>query len=124
MAGSSGTVAGQDGSWMAGVPAEAGPYVRGGLAAISVGAAVIHFEVMFEHFSEYWMYGAFFLVSAWAQLIWAACIVRWQSRVLLWAGAVGNAAIIVVYVLTRTVGDLVGPGTGEAEAVGGIDVVC
>jgi hypothetical protein len=98
--------------------------VRAGLAVISVGAAVIHFEVMFEHFSEYWMYGTFFLVSAWAQLIWAAWMVWRPSRPLLWAGAAGNVAIIVVYVLTRTVGDLVGPGTGETEAMGGIDVVC
>jgi hypothetical protein len=124
MAGFSGTSTGQDTSLMAGAPAEVGPYVRAGLAAISVGAAVIHFEVTFEHFSEYWMYGTFFLVSAWAQLIWAAWIVWRPSRLLLWAGAVGNAAIIVVYVLTRTVGDLVGPGTGETEAIGGIDVAC
>ncbi len=124
MAGSSGRSTGQHISWTAGAPTEVGPYVRGGLAAISVGAAVIHFEVMFEHFSEYWMYGTFFLVSAWAQLIWAAGIVWRPSRLLLWAGAAGNAAIIVVYVLTRTVGDLVGPGTGETEAMGGIDVVC
>lgn len=120
MADSGGTAAGQSGSPMAG----AGLYVRGGLAAISVGAAVIHFEVMFEHFSEYWMYGTFFLATAWAQLIWAAWIGWRPSRPLLWAGAAGNAAIIVVYVLTRTVGDLVGPGRSETEAVGGIDVVC
>jgi hypothetical protein len=124
MAGSSDTSTGQNTSWIAAVPAEVGPYVRGALAVMSVGAAVIHFEVVFEHFSEYWMYGTFFLVSAWAQLIWAAWIVWRPSRRLLWAGVVGNVAIIVVYVLTRTVGDLVGPGRGETEAMGGIDVVC
>jgi cellulose binding protein with CBM2 domain len=123
MAGVSGTSTDQHISWTA-EPAEAGPYLRGGLAVLSAGAAVIHFEVMFEHFSEYWLYGTFFLVSAWAQLIWAAWIVWRPSRPMLWAGAVGNVAIVVVYVLTRTVGDLVGPGRGETEAVGGVDVVC
>ena len=124
MAVAGGTSTDQKIPWAADAPVEAGPYVRGGLAVLSVGAAVIHFEVVFEHFSEYWLYGTFFLVSAWLQLIWAAWLGWRPSRPLLWAGVAGNAAIIAVYVLTRTVGDLVGPGRGEAEAVGGIDVVC
>src|SRR5215469_4359432 len=40
------------------------------LTALSVGAAAIHFAVVFEHFAEYILYGVFFLVIAWAQLIW------------------------------------------------------
>ena len=41
------------------------PYLLGGLAALSVGAATIHFAVVFEHFTEYALYGVFFLVVAW-----------------------------------------------------------
>jgi hypothetical protein len=42
------------------------------LAALSAGAAAIHFAVVFEHFNAYVLYGVFFLIIAWAQMIWAA----------------------------------------------------
>src|SRR5271165_2390786 len=41
-------------------PANVRPYLLGGLAAFSVGAAAIHFAVVFEHFAEYTLYGVFF----------------------------------------------------------------
>jgi hypothetical protein len=34
-------------------PATIRPYLLGGLAALSAGAAAIHFAVIFEHFAEY-----------------------------------------------------------------------
>ena len=55
-------------------PSTARPYVLGGLAALSVGAAAIHFAVVFEHFAEYTLYGVFFLVLSWAQLIWPSVV--------------------------------------------------
>lgn len=102
----------------------AGPYLRGGLAALSIAAAVIHFSVMFEHFAEYWAYGAFFLVSGWAQAVWALGVYWRPSRWMLWIGAIGNALIIALYIVTRTVGDIVGPSANQAEDIGGVDVVC
>jgi hypothetical protein len=38
-------------------PARARPHMIGGLAALSVGAAAIHFAVIFELFAEYVPYG-------------------------------------------------------------------
>ena len=67
-------------------PATVRPYLLGGLAALSVGAAAIHFAVVFEHFAEYTLYGVFFLVISWAQLIWPAVLLWRPSRLWLCAG--------------------------------------
>ncbi len=106
------------------MPATARPYFAGGLAALSAGAAAIHFAVTFEHFSEYVLYGVFFLIIAWAQLIWAAVVVWRPSRLWLWLGIAGNALILVVYLASRSTGLPIGPDKVTTERVGGLDVVC
>lgn len=108
-------------TWLAGPPSR---YLRISLACLSVGAAVIHFAVMTEHFAQYWLFGVFFAVVAWAQLAWAAAIIWRPTRPLLLAGAVGNAAVLAVYLLSRTTGLPIGPGSGTAEPAGGLDVAC
>ena len=104
-------------------PGTARPYLLGGLAAPSVGAAAIHFAVIFEHFDEYVLYGAFFLVLSWAQMIWAAVVLWRPSRPWLWLGIAGNALVIAVYVASRTVGLPIGPDVHHPEPVGPLDVV-
>ena len=99
------------------------PYLLGGLAALSVGAAAIHFAVVFEHFAEYALYGVFFLVISWAQVIWPAVLLWRPSRLWLWLGIAGNAMVIAVYVASRTVGLPFGPDLHHAESVGALDVV-
>jgi hypothetical protein len=94
------------------------------LAILSVATAVIHFAVAGAHFHEYWVFGVFMLVVAWLQLLWAAGIVVRPSRWLLWTGAIVNAAVIVVYVVTRTVGDVIGPTPHAVEPVGFGDALC
>src|SRR5215469_12406933 len=94
------------------------------LAIISVAAAVIHFAVAGSHFQEYWLFGVFMLAVAWLQLIWAVGVVARPSAWLLWAGAVINAGIIVIYILTRTVGDMVGPTPHDVEPFGFGDGLC
>src|SRR5262252_3294018 len=96
-------------------PPTARPYILGGLASLSAGAAAIHFAVVFEHFAQYALYGAFFLVISWAQLIWAAFVLWRPSRPWLWLGAAGNAIIVAVYVASRTTGLPVGPDVGNRE---------
>jgi hypothetical protein len=99
------------------------PYILGGLASLSAGAAAIHFAVIFEHFAEYALYGAFFLVISWAQLIWAAVVLWRPSRLWLWLGVAGNVLVIAVYVASRTAGLPIGPDLGHPEPVGGLDMV-
>src|SRR5215469_14862191 len=100
------------------------PYLFGGLAALSVGAAAIHFAVVFEHFNAYVLYGVFFLIVAWAQMIWAAVVLWRPSRTWLSLGIAGNAIILAVYLASRMTGLPFGPDKGHTEAFGGLDVVC
>jgi hypothetical protein len=104
-------------------PATRRPYLLGGLAALSAGAAAIHFAVVFEHFTEDTLYGVFFLAISWAQLIWPAVVLWRPSRCWLWLGIAGNAIVIAVYVASRTVGLPFGPDLHSPEAVGALDVM-
>ena len=104
-------------------PATVRPYLLGGLAALSVGAAAIHFAVMSAHFAEYALYGAFFLVIAWAQLIWPAVLLWRPSRPWLCLGIAGNAIVIAVYAASRSTGLPFGPDLHHAEPVGALDVM-
>jgi hypothetical protein len=93
------------------------PLLRPALALLSAGAAVIHFVVIPGHWDEYWGQGLFFVVAAIAQLLWALWVVVAPSRLIYLAGAAGNAAIVVMWIVTRTAGIPAGPGAGEPEAV-------
>src|SRR5215469_7117395 len=104
-------------------PATVRPYLLAALAALSAGAAAIHFAVVFEHFAEYTLYGVFFLMISWAQVIWPGVLLWRPSRLWLWLGIAGNAIVIAVYVASRTVGLPFGPDVHHAESVGALDVV-
>jgi len=105
-------------------PATVRPYLLGGLAAVSAGAAAIHFAVVFGHFAQYLLYGVFFLVVGWAQLIWPAVLVWRPSRFWLWLGAAGNGVVLAVYAASRTVGLPFGPDLHHPEPAGPLDLVC
>jgi hypothetical protein len=104
-------------------PGTARPYLLGGLASLSAGAAAIHFAVIFGHFTQYAPYGVFFLVISWAQLIWAAVVLWRPSRLWLWLGLAGSTLVLAVYVASRTTGLPIGPDPGHPEPFGGLDVV-
>lgn len=94
------------------------------VAALSALSALIHFWVMPEHFGEWWGYGAFFLLAASAQLLYAALLLllRMPGPSVLVVGISGNSAIVLLYLLTRVVGiPLFGPEAWEVEKVGAID---
>ena len=92
-------------------------------AALSLLAALIHLWVMPEHFEEWWGYGTFFLVIAVAQWFYSVSLLRWPEKLVFYLGIGGNLAIIVLYIVTRTVGiPLFGPHAGEVEEVGVVDL--
>jgi hypothetical protein len=93
------------------------------VASAATGAAAIHYAVVAEHFDEWWGFGLFFVASAVAQLVWAAVVVASRSRFIIWVGVIGNAAIVVLWVVTRTVGTLVGPELDTPEPIGLADSV-
>lgn len=93
-------------------------------AALSAGAGVIHAIVMPHHFTEDLLYGGFFAAAAAAQLAWSVLVVVRTSGRMLRAGVVGNAAVLILWLETRTVAVPLGALAGRREAVGTMDVAC
>ncbi|MEA2156353.1 MAG: hypothetical protein QOE11_2493 [Solirubrobacteraceae bacterium] len=86
-------------------------------------SSFIHSAQIAPHWEQYWLYGAFFAVTTVLQAIWAMVIHRDPlNRRALVAGAIGNAALIVIWAITRTAGVPIGP-QARPEAVGVIDVL-
>ena len=93
-------------------------------AALSFSAACVHGSVMVTHFREYFLFGLFFAIVTPLQIAWAELVRRTpRARRLLVAGAVGNGAIVVVWLVSRTIGLPFGPERLQTEAVGFKDVL-
>lgn len=92
-------------------------------AAASVVAAVVHAIVVPEHFGESPLYGWFFVLTAVAGFGYAFWLGLRPSRSLLLAGAAANAAIVALWIFTRVVEVPLGPGAGQTEPVGMLDVI-
>ena len=92
-------------------------------AALSLLAGLIHLWVTPEHFEEWRGYGTFFLAVASAQGFYSVVLLRWPRQLIFYLGIGGNLAIIVLYIVTRTVGiPFFGPHAGEVEEVGVVDL--
>jgi hypothetical protein len=116
-------VPGEPGISSAATQAEGTLVVAAILGLLSMAAALIHFAVIEQHWAQYWLYGAFFIVVGLAQLAWAVAIPSTPTRLLLWAGVVGNALVVITWTVTRTAGSLVGPMASAPERVGFGDLV-
>jgi hypothetical protein len=85
------------------------------VVAACIGGAVIHFSYAPVHLHEDALHGVVFLGMAWAQLGLAFALARWRAARWPWQAAAGvNAAIIALWVVSRTLGV---PGD-EPEPVG------
>src|SRR5829696_7970366 len=66
-------------------------------AALSLLAALLHLWVAPEHFEEWWGYGAFFLVAAASQVLYAPLVLLWPTRIVLLLGIAGNLTTGALY---------------------------
>jgi len=87
-------------------------------ALASAGAAAIHFAVIKMHFDEYTLYGVFFVVGGIAQLVWPIWLLVRRRQPLLVLGAIGNAAIVVLWIVDRVGAMPIGPDANETSPFG------
>ena len=88
--------------------------VVGGLSALT---AAIHFQVAPEHYSEWWGYGTFFVLCAAAELMFFWTVARHPTPLVLQVGIWGSMATIMMYLVSRTAGIPLGPGSGAVEGI-------
>lgn len=93
-----------------------------GVAAASATAAAVHGRVAPSHFREATAFGVFFVVAACLQAGWAVVVLRQPSRTVLLSGVLGNAAVITVWALSRTVGVPFGPDAWRPESISALDL--
>jgi hypothetical protein len=93
------------------------------VAWLSLSAGTIHAIAMIDHFSHWWLYGVFFLVLTYGQILWGVALLRKPaSDRSLKIGALANLAICWVWLYSRTIGVPIGPEGGSPEPVGVGDV--
>ena len=100
-----------------------------GAAALSLAAGIVHGIATTEYWAWWWGYAAFFLYAALAQIVYGLVLIMqpWRydetgglrtsgasrARPVFVLGVVGNGLIILLYIITRTVGiPFFGPGAG------------
>jgi hypothetical protein len=93
-------------------------------AVLSLGAAWVHLAFVESHWEQWWAYGAFFLACGVGQALFVPVVLRWPRWWVVWAGIVGNVAIVGMYVVSRTYGPPVGPHERVAERAGAVDLAC
>jgi hypothetical protein len=92
-------------------------------ALASLSAALVHAAVMPDHFRESVIYGLFFVGASLGQLTFGILILTKPSRRLVTAGIFGSALMIVLWLITRTLGVPIGPDNGATESFGLLDAL-
>jgi len=93
------------------------------LVIATVAAAVVHAKVAPEHFREWTFYGGFFLATTIAGLGYAVWVLTRPARWLYVAAVVANVGIVALWLTTRLIEVPVGPGAGETEPFGRLDII-
>ena len=99
------------------------PALRWGLAAVSTGAAFLHFAAVGDHFSMSAAHGIFFAAAAWLQLAFALAVILRPTRVWMWFGVALNGFIATTWVISRVWGLPVEPASWTPEPAAFPDVL-
>jgi hypothetical protein len=94
------------------------------LAALLLGAGLIHATMAPPHLGESAVEGAGFVVAAWLQVLLAAAVLVRPRRWVLGAVVAVNAVLLVAWVVSRTAGLPVGAHPGHAATVSFVDGAC
>jgi FtsP/CotA-like multicopper oxidase with cupredoxin domain len=93
-------------------------------ALLTLGGAAIHLAVAPPHFREYVPFGVFFFAVGLAQAIGAVELAVRPTRRLLLLMAGGSAALVGLWLVSRTAGLPIGPEAGHPEELGLPDLIC
>jgi hypothetical protein len=86
-------------------------------------AAMIHLSAAIDHAGQWWLYTPVFVVLATAQLTWAAAVLARPTQARLVVGLAVNAAVVLMWMISRTVGIPLGPEAWQPEPLGLLDAV-
>lgn len=94
------------------------------LIGLSAVVGLIHGKAFIDHVDHYWLFGVFFAVLTYAQILWAMRLWRRpDDRRLFKAVAVMSLGVVAIWLVSRTTGLPIGPWAGRPEAIGMPDVV-
>ena len=93
------------------------------LIGLSAVAGIIHARAMIDHMSHYWLFGVFFGVLTYAQVLLAVQLYR-KPDDLRWLmpAAIGSLAVVGIWLVSRSVGLPIGPWAGRPEPFGISDI--
>ncbi len=92
-------------------------------ALLAAGGAGVHAKVTDKYLTAWWGYGVFFFALTLSQAGYALLVLSERRPAVFAVGAVGNLALVALYVATRAVAVPFGPPVGEAVAVGRLDAL-
>lgn len=98
-----------------------GPWLRAIAAIMSLLAGAIHIGQVAVHLDEDWTFGAFFIAVGIIQLLAALLLLRPRPRAWSWLGIAGSAAVIAIWMMSRSLGLPFGAESGQAETIGMAD---
>lgn len=93
------------------------------VAFMLAAAALVHLALTPAHFAAWWVFGALFATAAGLQLGAAIMLLHSPTRPAIAGTCALNAGIVAVWVLSRSAGLPIGPGAGDPESLGWMDVL-